>query len=110
MNNTNRVGIEMDKKLPGFFEQLSGLVKLWYISKVEHKELEVHIHIDFKRGTKFLCEGELCRVRDTIIRQWQHMNLFRYKTYIHERHYDLIYLTNDLPLNTRKRFQTENVY
>ena len=70
----------MEKKLPGFFEQLLGLVEPWYISKVEQKELEVHIRIDFKRGAKFLYEGELCRVHDKIIRQWRHMNLFQYKT------------------------------
>ncbi len=43
----------MEKIFPGFFEQLLGLVEPWYISKVEHKELEVHIHIDFKRGANF---------------------------------------------------------
>ncbi len=73
----------MEKKLPDFFEQLLGLVEPWYISKVEHKDLEVHIHIDFKRGSKFLYQGELCGVHDTLMREWRHMNLFQYKTYLH---------------------------
>ena len=54
MNNTHWEDIAMEKKLPGFFEQLLGLVEPWYISKVEQKEDEVHIHFDFKRGAKFL--------------------------------------------------------
>ena len=47
-------GIEIEKKLPFFFKQLLGLVEPWYITKVEHTDLEVHIHIDFERGAKFL--------------------------------------------------------
>ena len=73
----------MEKELPGFFEQLLGLIEPWYINKAEHKALEVHIHIDFERGAEFLYEGELCRVHDKIIRQWRHMNLCQYKTNLH---------------------------
>jgi len=46
MNNTHWKDIEMEKKLPGFFEQLLGLVEPRYISKVEQIELEVHIQVD----------------------------------------------------------------
>ena len=66
MDNTHwvdiEVDIEMEKKLPCIFEQLLGLVEVWRIGKVEYKEMEVHIHIDFERGAKFLYQGELCRV------------------------------------------------
>ncbi len=58
---------------------------LKYLSCIEQKGLVVHIHVDFKRGAKFPYKGELCRVHDTVIREWRHMNLFQHKTYLHAR-------------------------
>lgn len=48
INNTDWEDIEIERRLPGFIEQRFGLVDPQYISKVEQKEEEVHIHIDFK--------------------------------------------------------------
>ena len=73
----------MEKELQVFFEKLLGLEEPWYISEVEQKEQVVHIYIDFKRGAKFNYKGEPCKVHDTVIRQWRHMNLLQYKTYLH---------------------------
>jgi len=75
----------MIDRLPVFFLQVLGLVEPWYISDVEVRGLEIHIRVDFKRGAKFPYKGELCRVHDTVIREWRHMNLFQYKTYLHAR-------------------------
>lgn len=75
----------MIDRLPVFFLQVLGLVEPWYISDVEVRGLEIHIRVDFKRGAKFPYKGELCRVHDTVIREWRHMNLFQHKTYLHAR-------------------------
>ena len=75
----------MKTQLPQFFAQLLGLVEPWYISRIEQQELEVHIHVDFTRGAKFPYKETFCPVHDTNIRQWRHMNLFQYRTYIHAR-------------------------
>jgi len=54
MSNAKWVDMEMEKKLPDFFEQMLGLREPWYVGEVEHKDLEIHIHIDFKRGERLL--------------------------------------------------------
>jgi len=47
--------------------------------------MEVNITIDFRKGSKFEYQGELCTVHDTLERQWRHLNLFQYKAYIKAR-------------------------
>jgi transposase len=49
---------------------------------------ELHIHIDFRKGSKFCCA--VCgkngmEVYDTIEKTWRHLNFFQYKAYIHFR-------------------------
>lgn len=40
---------------------------------------ELHINIDFKRGSQFPDEtGELCEVHDTIQKTWRHLNFFEH--------------------------------
>ena len=75
----------MEKELQVFFEKLLGLEEPWVISEVEQKEQVVHIRIDFKRGAKFNYKGEPCSAHDTVIREWRHMNLLQYKTYLRTR-------------------------
>ncbi|HOT86103.1 MAG TPA: helix-turn-helix domain-containing protein [Thermotogota bacterium] len=57
----------------------------WYISDIEQKGLEIHIHVDSKRGAKFIDQSKLCSVHDTVNREWRHINLFQHKTYLHAR-------------------------
>jgi len=75
----------MEKELQIFFEKLLGLVEPWVIREVEQKEQVVHIYIDFKRGAKFPYKDEPCKVHDTVIREWRHMNLLQYKTNLRAR-------------------------
>lgn len=47
---------------------------------------ELHININFKRGSKFLDEqGILCEVHDTIQKAWRHLNFFQHACYLHCR-------------------------
>lgn len=68
----------------------------WFITNVEFKELpdnpavsELHIFIDFKKGSKFPCPVDGCGhtspVHDTQERVWRHVNFFQYPCYIHAR-------------------------
>jgi len=72
-------------KLPVFFEQIMGIREPWYIKEINVEGMEVNITIDFKKGSKFKYQGELCTVHDTVERQWRHLNLFQYKAYITAR-------------------------
>ena len=72
-------------KLPVFFEQIMGIREPWYIKEINVEGMEVNITIDFKKGSKFQYQGELCTVHDTLERQWRHLNLFQYKAYIKAR-------------------------
>ncbi len=56
-------------------------------SKKDPKKQEVHIYIDFKRGSTHPCPecGTECSVHDTTERQWRHLNFFQYRCYIHAR-------------------------
>ena len=77
----------------------------WKVTKVEflpdqgtQGEMSLHIHIDFERGAKFVFyneDGTLWTdedgnpiertAHDTVMREWQHLNFFQYKTTIHAR-------------------------
>jgi len=65
-----------------------GLESPWKIEKLDFKSSkisnELHIHISFKKGSKFKDEsGELCSVHDTIKKQWQHLNFFEHSCFLH---------------------------
>jgi len=72
-------------KLPVFFEQIMGIREPWYIKEINVEGMEVNITIDFRKGSKFEYQGELCTIHDTVERQWRHLNLFQYKAYITAR-------------------------
>ncbi len=47
---------------------------------------ELHIAIDFERGSKFSDEtGALCDVYDTKQKEWRHLNFFQHACYLHCR-------------------------
>lgn len=58
-----------------------GIVSPWKIVDLELLEGEVHVRVDFERGSRF--EGK--PVHDTVERTWRHMNFFRYPCYVHAR-------------------------
>jgi transposase len=72
------------------FELALGINSPWEVvsSQLENfpDRKEMHIHIDFKRGSQFLnAEGELCDVHDTIQKTWRHLNFFEHTCYLHCR-------------------------
>ena len=66
-------------KLPVFFEQIMGIREPWYIKEINVEGMEVNITIDFRKGSKFEYQGELCTIHDTVERQWRH-RLFKIQT------------------------------
>jgi transposase len=66
-----------------------GLQSPWKIEAVELKlsddnsTKELHIYINFERGCRFKCEGELRPVYDHNKRTWQHLNFFQHHCYLH---------------------------
>lgn len=61
-----------------------------YVTKVEFnkEEGELHIYIDFRKGSKFkcaICGVDNLDVHDTVEKTWRHLNFFQYKAYIHYR-------------------------
>lgn len=72
------------------FKMALGIESPWEISNVRFKDLktgkELHIDIDFKRGSKFPDEsGVLCAVHDTVQKTWRHLNFFEHSCYLHCR-------------------------
>ena len=85
------------------FTAALGLEHPWKVSKVEFipeeadpKVMALHITVTFERGGKFIFYNEDGSVwtdpdgnpiettaHDTVVRTWQHLNFFQYKTYIH---------------------------
>ena len=65
-----------------------GLQEPWYIKEVNFDKgnLQLDIHLSFKRGYKFKGEdGIEYTAHDTIERSWQHLNFFQHKCYLHAK-------------------------
>lgn len=80
MNSTHIFSIALDLSRP------------WYVEKVDlltqdqSQEKELHLYINFERGFKFETEeGEKVCAYDTVERQWQHLNFFQHRCYLHAR-------------------------
>jgi len=61
-----------------------------YVSRIEFEQTEgeLHIYVDFRKGSKFtcsLCMANDCPVHDTVEKTWRHLNFFQYKAFIHYR-------------------------
>lgn len=72
------------------FEMALGVKSPWKIEGVDFIDgssgQELHIHIDFKKGSKFLDEaGVPCNVHDTKEKTWRHLNFFQHECYLHCR-------------------------
>ncbi len=71
------------------FEIALGEISPWFIDKIElvtseSGEEELHIELDFPRGSIFRDEeGELCKAWDTHYHTWQHLNFFQYRCFVH---------------------------
>jgi transposase len=64
-----------------------GIESPWYISDVAFDEAckRLDIHLDFKRGSRFELDGEMCGVHDTVRKEWRHLNFFEHECYLHAR-------------------------
>jgi len=64
-----------------------GVESPWVVEDVsfdaEAKRLD--IRLAFKRGSRFEVDGVLCRVHDTVEKQWRHLNFFQHECYLHAR-------------------------
>jgi transposase len=73
------------------FSKALGLASPWKISDVRFEaasevERELHIYLDFERGSKFSSRtGEQTKAYDTEEKQWQHLNFFQHRCYLHAR-------------------------
>lgn len=73
------------------FKMALGLPTPWFVEKIEFNKQskgirELHIHIEFIKGSKFKdTQGIECALHDTVKRQWQHLNFFEHTCYIHSR-------------------------
>lgn len=72
------------------FDMALGLSAPWFVRDVEFeaKQGELHLHLDFRSGSRFPCPtcGEADRpVRDTEKRTWRHLNFFQHRTLLHAR-------------------------
>ena len=71
------------------FSQALGLPAPWQVQKVKFSssdagQSELHLFIDFPRGSRFVDEaGVLCPVHDTVPRRWQHLSFFQHTCYLH---------------------------
>ena len=68
------------------------LVAPWKVVKSEFRriegnhERELHIWIDFERGSKFMSsKGTLLPPHDTVDKEWRHLNFFEHPCYLHAR-------------------------
>lgn len=71
------------------FQMALGLVEPWRVvrSSFDVQKSRLDIHIDFPRGSKFLCPvcGECCSAYDTSEKTWRHLSFFQHEAYLHAR-------------------------
>lgn len=73
------------------FQMALGLSSPWYVKDIsfnttETDEKQLSIHIDFRRGAKFIdSSGVVCSVHDTVQREWQHLDFFQHRCILHAR-------------------------
>ena len=73
------------------FSLALGLESPWFVREVKFEvsasgKKELHIHIDFTRGSEFSFEdGGRYKAYDTEDRTWQHLNFFEHVCYLHAR-------------------------
>jgi transposase len=69
------------------FTAALGLQSPWRVASVKFDEeaKELHIYLDFVRGSVFACPGcgSPVKAYDTRERVWRHMNFFEHKCYLH---------------------------
>ncbi len=64
-----------------FAMEFLGLSDPWIVTGSSIEDGELHIKVDFNRGSRF--DG--LAVHDSVDRSWRHLNFWQYPTYIHAR-------------------------
>ena len=72
------------------FQMALGIENPWEVIGIHFEDKqpakELHIDIDFKKGSKFTDEhGVFCDVHDTKQKTWRHLNFFQHLCYLHCR-------------------------
>jgi len=67
-----------------------GIVNPWIVEGIEFnaENKRFDIYLNFNKGTKFTCPScgeEHCDVHDTRDKEWRHLDIFQYPTYLHVR-------------------------
>lgn len=72
------------------FSLALGIESPWFIEKITLEETslgkELHVYLSFERGHKFKSkDGNSYTAHDTVDRDWQHLNFFQHRCYLHAR-------------------------
>ena len=79
MNSQELFSIALGLELPWTISQV-------HLEQVSDSDRELHIYLDFERGSKFLSRtGEQTSAYDTNAKCWQHLNFFQHRCYLHAR-------------------------
>ncbi len=81
--NTHGVGIET-------LQLALGITDPWVIEGVDFnaEKKRFDIYLNFPKGTKFSCPScgtHHCNIHDTRDKEWRHLDIFQYPTYLHVR-------------------------
>jgi len=81
----NHHGIDIE-----ILQRALGILDPWIIEGVEFDEenKRFDIFLDFQKGAKFNCPScgtEHCNIHDTRDKEWRHLDIFQYSTYLHLR-------------------------
>ena len=81
--NTHGVGIET-------LQLALGITDPWVIEGVDFnaEKKRFDIYLNFPKGTKFTCPScgtHHCNIHDTRDKEWRHLDIFQYPTYLHVR-------------------------
>jgi transposase len=71
------------------FSAALSLAEPWKVMRTEFiiEKKELHIYIDFPRGSLFKCPGcqAQCTAYDTDEKEWRHLDFFQHKAFLHAR-------------------------
>ncbi|WP_431086672.1 ISL3 family transposase [Paenibacillus sp. 8b26] len=71
------------------FKFMLDLEEPWKLADIEYDPQEEawHLFIDFERGALFACPhcGAPCKAYDAEKKQWRHLDIWKWKTYLHAR-------------------------
>ncbi|MDR2764157.1 MAG: hypothetical protein LBB90_03910 [Tannerella sp.] len=80
MNTTDLFNIALRLSCPWYIRQVE------LLAVAESKEKELHIHLGFEKGFKFITgSNSISGAYDTEEKMWQHLIFFQHRCYLHAR-------------------------